>query len=74
MRGLSIEGQPVKFSRVVDDYASTLSTYVEKGFKWHLNPDLAKFDHKKLAQHIDCQRDFQFTYLGLNIVRSLLHS
>ena len=61
-----LEGQPVKFSRVVDDYASTLSTYVEKGIQnGILNPDLAKFDHKKLAQHIDCQRDFQFTYLGL---------
>ena len=43
-----------------------LADYVSRGIEnGILNPDLSKFNMSKLAQAIHCERDFQFTYLGL---------
>lgn len=53
-------------SETVEDYASLLSNYIEQGIDNKiLNPDLAGFDCSVLAKAIDCSRDHQFTYLGL---------
>lgn len=49
-----------------DDYSDTLATYIDKGVaNGILNPELKNFDHKKLSEALHCQRDDQFTYLGL---------
>ena len=50
----------------VEDYSEYLSAYISQGVEdGILNPELEKFDLKKLASALDCSRDFQFTYLGL---------
>lgn len=61
-----LDNQKFTIEQAQDDYHKYLATYVEKGIEnGILNPKLNEFDHVKLAKAIDCQRDDQFTYLGL---------
>ena len=49
-----------------DYYPKAFSAYIEKGIELEmLDPILKDFDIKKLGEAIDHDRDYQFTYLGL---------
>ena len=49
-----------------DYYPKAFSAYIEKGIELEmLDPVLKDFDLKKLGEAIDHDRDYQFTYLGL---------
>ena len=49
-----------------DYYPKAFSAYIEKGIELEmLDPILKDFDLKKLGEAIDHDRDYQFTYLGL---------
>jgi len=49
-----------------DYYPKAFSAYIEKGIELEmLDPILKEFDLKKLGEAIDHDRDYQFTYLGL---------
>ena len=49
-----------------DYYPKAFLTYIEKGIELEmLDPVLKDFDLKKLGEAIDHDRDYQFTYLGL---------
>ena len=61
-----LSGQESRLHTLTNDYSSCLADYVSRGIEnGILNPDLSKFNMSKLAQAIHCERDFQFTYLGL---------
>ena len=61
-----LQSQDRKLHNMIDDYSDSLATYIGKGIEnGILNPDLAKFDCTKLSKAIVCDRDHQFTYLGL---------
>ena len=58
-------------------YTVALSAFIKKGISNDiLNPELEKFDLKRLGQEIDPERDNQFTYLGLQTLydRYFTHS
>ena len=66
-----------KLSYCQTDYAHTLEDYIRKGVENKiLNPDLATFNFEKLTAALDCERDEQFTYLGLQTLydRYFIHS
>ena len=47
-------------------YPKAFQAYIEKGIELQmLDPQLKEFDLKKLGKAIDHDRDYQFTYLGL---------
>ena len=49
-----------------DFYPKAFKAYIEKGIELEmLDPILKNFDLKKLGEAIDHDRDYQFTYLGL---------
>ena len=49
-----------------DYYPKAFSAYIDKGVELEmLDPVLKEFDLKKLGEAIDHDRDYQFTYLGL---------
>ena len=49
-----------------DYYPKAFSAYIDKGVELEmLDPILKEFDLKKLGEAIDHDRDYQFTYLGL---------
>ena len=49
-----------------DYYPKAFSAYIEKGIELEMiDPVLKDFDLKKLGEAIDHDRDYQFTYLGL---------
>ena len=49
-----------------DNYPKAFLAYIEKGIELEmLDPVLKDFDLKKLGEAIDHDRDYQFTYLGL---------
>ena len=49
-----------------DNYPKAFLAYIEKGIELEmLDPALKDFDLKKLGEAIDHDRDYQFTYLGL---------
>jgi ribonucleoside-diphosphate reductase alpha chain len=49
-----------------DNYPKAFNAYIEKGVELEmLDPVLKDFDLKKLGEAIDHDRDYQFTYLGL---------
>jgi len=49
-----------------DYYPTAFRAYIDKGVELEmLDPYLKKFDLKKLGEAIDHDRDYQFTYLGL---------
>ena len=49
-----------------DYYPKAFSAYIEKGIELEMiDPVLKEFDLKKLGEAIDHDRDYQFTYLGL---------
>jgi len=57
-------------------YATYFPNFIQKGIAAELlDPRLAEFDLEKIAQAIDYQRDYQFSYLGLQTLfdRYLLH-
>ena len=61
-----LQNQDRKLHNVVADYSDSLKTYIDAGVEnGILNPDLANFNFTKLTQAIECERDHQFTYLGL---------
>ena len=58
--------QTEKLSDHVQDYADTLPKFIQAVIDNQiLNPELAEFDTAKLIKAMDCSRDYQFTYLGL---------
>ncbi len=66
LRFLGIPQQQVYFSEMPNYYANTLSDYIERGISLELlDPQLRSFDLPRLSQAICAERDFQFTYLGL---------
>ena len=61
-----LSGLESRLHTVTNDYSSCLADYITRGIdNGILNPDLSKFNMSKLTQSIQCERDFQFTYLGL---------
>ena len=47
-------------------YPQAFQAYIDKGIELQmLDPKLKEFDLKKLGKAIDHDRDYQFTYLGL---------
>ena len=49
-----------------DNYPKAFLAYIEKGIELEMiDPVLKEFDLKKLGEAIDHDRDYQFTYLGL---------
>lgn len=62
---MGIDNQ-VHFADMQRIYATTLGDFIEKGIALELlDAKLATFDLYQLAQAIKPERDFQFTYLGL---------
>ncbi|HNA22725.1 MAG TPA: ribonucleoside-diphosphate reductase subunit alpha, partial [Agitococcus sp.] len=60
-----------------DFYPQALPVFLKRGVELELlHPDLLKFDLAKLADAIEPERDFQFTYLGLQTLydRYFIHS
>ncbi|MGA2655517.1 MAG: ribonucleoside-diphosphate reductase subunit alpha [Gammaproteobacteria bacterium] len=56
----------VSFGNMKHIYATTLNDYINRGVALELlAPELKTFDLYQLAQAIKPERDFQFTYLGL---------
>ena len=59
-----------------EDYSELLTPFITKGIKQGLlNKELEKFDLAKLSAALECDRDDQFTYLGLQTLydRYFLH-
>jgi ribonucleoside-diphosphate reductase alpha chain len=49
-----------------NNYPKAFNAYIDKGVELEmLDPVLKDFDLKKLGEAIDHDRDYQFTYLGL---------
>ncbi|HLF66676.1 MAG TPA: ATP cone domain-containing protein, partial [Gammaproteobacteria bacterium] len=66
LRFLGLPKQQVHFSEMPNLYANTLSDYIERGISLELlDPQLRSFDLPRLSQALRAERDFQFTYLGL---------
>ncbi|MEK9649462.1 MAG: ribonucleoside-diphosphate reductase subunit alpha [Gammaproteobacteria bacterium] len=64
-------------SEMKENYPKAFKAFIEKGIELEmLNPDLNKFNLNKLAAAIDPERDYQFTYLGLQTLydRYFIHS
>ncbi len=62
---LGLESQ-VHFADMQRIYSTTLNDFIERGIQLELlDPQLRTFDLYQLAQAIKPERDFQFTYLGL---------
>ncbi len=57
---------PTHSDEEVSLYASALPAYIEKGIALErLNPELLSFDLHRLGKALQPERDYQFTYLGL---------
>lgn len=64
-------------AQMSDFYPQALPVFLKRGVELELlHPDLLKFDLAKLADAIEPERDFQFTYLGLQTLydRYFIHS
>jgi len=64
-------------AQMSDFYPQALPIFLKRGVELELlSPDLLKFDLAKLADAIEPERDFQFTYLGLQTLydRYFIHS
>ena len=60
-----------------NNYPKAFKAFIEKGIELEmLNPELKKYDLDKLAKAIEPERDYQFTYLGLQTLydRYFIHS
>ena len=60
-----------------NNYPKAFKAFIEKGIDLEmLNPELKKYDLDKLAKAIEPERDYQFTYLGLQTLydRYFIHS
>lgn len=60
-----------------NNYPKAFKAFIEKGIELEmLNPELKKYDLDKLAKAIEPNRDYQFTYLGLQTLydRYFIHS
>ena len=76
LRFLSIDPLTL-LSEAGDKYRESFRTYINKACELELvNPELKTFDLDKISQAIQPQRDFQFTYLGLQTLhdRYFIHS
>ena len=68
---------PKTHQEMANQYAATLATTIRKGIQLELlDPKLQTFDLDKLGAALLPERDFQFTYLGLQTLydRYFLHS
>ena len=55
-----------KLTDNTENYAALLPQFIQAGIDNKiLNPEMEAFDTKKLVEAMDCSRDYQFTYLGL---------
>jgi ribonucleoside-diphosphate reductase alpha chain len=64
-------------SQMAEGYAEYFANYIKKAAELELlDTELTRYDLKKLGQAIDAQRDFNFTYLGLQTLydRYFIHS
>jgi ribonucleoside-diphosphate reductase alpha chain len=64
-------------SEMHNNYPKAFKAFIEKGIDLEmLNPELKKYDLDKLAKAIEPERDYQFTYLGLQTLydRYFIHS
>ena len=64
-------------SEMHNNYPKAFKAFIEKGIELEmLNPELKKYDLDKLAKAIEPERDYQFTYLGLQTLydRYFIHS
>ena len=60
-----------------ENYPKAFKAFIEKGIELEmLNPELKNYNLDKLAKAIDPERDYQFTYLGLQTLydRYFIHS
>ena len=60
-----------------ENYPKAFKAFIEKGIELEmLNPELKNYDLDELAKAIDPDRDYQFTYLGLQTLydRYFIHS
>ena len=60
-----------------ENYPKAFKAFIEKGIELEmLNPELKNYDLDALAKAIDPERDYQFTYLGLQTLydRYFIHS
>lgn len=65
------------FSQMNENYSNYFKTFIHKGIELDiLNEELGDFDLERLARALKPERDFQFTYLGLQTLydRYFLHS
>ncbi|MEY2973455.1 MAG: ribonucleoside-diphosphate reductase class Ia alpha subunit [Pseudomonadota bacterium] len=64
-------------SEMHNNYPKAFKAFIEKGIDLEmLDPELKKYDLDKLAKAIEPERDYQFTYLGLQTLydRYFIHS
>lgn len=62
---------------MIEFYPQALPTYLKRGVELELlHPDLLNYDLARIADAIEPERDFQFTYLGLQTLydRYFIHS